>query len=904
MNWTSAVRAVFERQGHAPDPDIVEELAQHAAATYEKARAEGADRDDARRQAQAQLDAWCRDAALLRRRPRRPPAVELPPSGSGRLAGLAQDARYALRVLGRQPGHTLVAVLTMALGIGATTALVGVANGVLLAPLPWPEADRLVRLSETREGGNNRFRTILTNATYLAWKDEPQTLDAIAGYGGGDLVTLTGMGDPERLSVREVTPSLFPLLRATPLHGTLFGPEDERRDVVVLSYGLWQQRFGGDPAAVGRLIQLDGTPHETVAVMPRDFAFPDPATRAWLPFAVRPVLGENPNSRSLSMFIGIGRLRAGATPEQAAAEGTARGRTAPDLGLVGVAVFGTKGPVTVSAVPLLESMTAEVRPAILVFLIAVGLLLATATANVASLQLARATTRRRDTAIRSALGAGRGRLARQLLVESSTVGLAGGVAGLLLAAGLTAALPAVLPADFPRLDAIAIDLRVAIFALVLSLVTGIVFGLLPTWQARRLDLVASLAEDGQAPVGGGGRSSIARARALIMASQVAMACVLLVGAALLGRTFVALVGADRGYDPANVLTASLSMPDESFTAERRTQLLDAILERLGGQAGVRHAAASGVLPLTGGEAMMGFTMPARDGSSDAVQVQAMVRMVSPGYFDALGIRVLDGRGFTDTDTLNAQPVVIVNRTFAERYLGPSPVGESLPVNAGGGETRRDSVIVGVIDDVRQRGATDPPQPELYYCYLQREDGYGSSLAYLIVRTATEPAAFVPTLRALVRDEDETLALDSVMTMEDRVWSSLAQPRLYAVLLGGFAIFALAIAGVGLFGVLSYSVAQRTREIGVRTALGATPGAIVRLVVGQGLTMTVVGLAAGLLASVWLAGLLGTFLYGVSAHDAVTFVTVPLVLLLVALIACAVPARRAARVDPQRVLRAG
>jgi len=904
MAWTTEIRAVLERQGHAADPDVVLELAQHAAATYEKARAEGADQDEARRQVQAQLDVWCRDAALLRRRPRLPPAVEPPPTEGGRFTGLAQDVRYALRVLGRQPGYTVVAVLTMALGIGATTALFGVANGVLLAPLPWPDADRLVRLSETREGGNNRFPNILTNATYLAWQDEPQTLDALAGYTGVDTVTLAGEGDPLRLNMRDVTPSLFPMIGATPLYGTLFGPQDEHRDVVVLSYGLWQQLFGGDPAAIGRTIQLDGTPREIVAVMPRDFMFPDRETRAWLPFAVRPVLGENPNTRSLSMFNGIGRLRAGVTAEQAAAEGTARGRTAPDLGMVGIAVFGTKGPVTVSAAPLLESMTADVRPAIVVFLVAVGLLLATATANVASLQLARATTRRRDTAIRSALGAGRGRIARQLLVESSLVGLAGGIAGLLLAAALTRALPTLMPAEFPRLDNIAVDLRVVTFALGLSLVTGVVFGLLPTWQTRRLDLVASLAEDGQAPVGGGRRAPVARARALIMAAQVGIACVLLVGAALLGRTFVALVGADRGYDPANVLTAGLPMPDGSFTTERRAQLLTALVERLRGQPGVRFAAVSGVLPLTRLESMMGFAMPARDGSSDTVQVQAMVRMVSPGYFDALGIRILEGRGFADTDTLNAQPVILVNRTFAGRYLGPAPVGQSLPVNASGRENHPDSVVVGVIDDVRQRGATDPPQPELYYCNPQREGGYGPPQAYLVVRTATDPKAFVPTLRALVREQDETLALDSVMTMEDRVWSSLAQPRLYAVLLGGFAIFALAIAGVGLFGVLSYNVAQRTREIGVRTALGATPGAIVRLVVGQGLTMTVIGLAAGLLASVWLTGLLGTFLYGVTAHDAISFAVVPLVLLLVALVACAVPARRAARVDPQRVLRAG
>ena len=903
MSWNAEIRAALERQGHAPDPEIVEELAQHAAASYEKARAEGASRDEADGEIGRQIDAWCRDAGLLRRRPRRPPAVEPPPAGRGHFAGLAQDPRYAVRALGRQPGYALVAVLTMALGIGATTTLFGVASGVLLTPLPWPHADRLVRLSETHEGGTNRFPNILTNATYLAWRVEPQTLEAIAGY-RGDTVTLTSAGEPERLRVAAVTPSLFPLVGATPLMGTLFGSDDEQRQVVVLSYGLWQQRFGGDPGAIGRLIELDGETHQVAAVMPRTFTFPDRETRAWVPYHIRPVIGDNPNARSLSMFFGLGRLRPGATPAQAAAEGTARGRTAPDLGMVGIAVFGSNGPVIVAAVPLLDAITADVRPAILVFLVAVGLLLATATANVASLQLARATTRQRETAIRSALGAGRGRLARQLLVESSLVGLAGGLAGLLLAAALNRALPSLLPADFPRLDAIVIDLRVVAFAVVLSLTTGLVFGLLPMWQAQRLDLVTSLAEDGLAPVGGGGRSRTARARAIIMAGQVATACVLLVGAALLGRTFVALLNADRGYHPSNLLTASLSMPDAAFTPARRGDLLEALSARLRAQAGVREAAYAGVLPLTGGEGMMGFTMPARDGSSASIQAQAMVRMVSPGYFAALGLRLLEGRGFTDADTLTAQPVIVVNRTFGERYLGPAPVGQQLPVHASGGDDRPESLVVGVVDDVHQRGAGDPPQAELYFCRLQRKGGWGSSQAFVIVRTATDPGAFVPTLRTLVREQSDTLAIDSVMTMSDRVWSSLEEPRLYALLLGGFALFALAIAGVGLFGVLSYSVAQRTREIGVRTALGARPSDIVLLVLRHGLAITAVGLVVGLAAAFWLVQLIGSFLFGVSARDAVTFVAVPVALLAVALLACAVPARRAARIDPQQVLRAG
>ncbi|MBM3791241.1 MAG: FtsX-like permease family protein, partial [Acidobacteria bacterium] len=638
FDWASEIRAAFAARGHLPDPDVVEELAQHAAATFERERAEDATGEEAEQEVRRQIDAWCADALLLRRRPGRTPLVEPPPAGRGCLPGLAQDLRYALRLIGRRPGHALVAVLTMALGIGATTALFGIANGVLLRPLPWPDSDRIVRLSEMREGGSDRLRGILTNATYLAWRDQPQALDAIAGY-RRHRVTLTGSGEPQRLLTIAVTPSLFPMIGASPLLGSLFGPEDERREVVVISYGLWQARFGGDPGVIGRLIGLDGKAHEIMAVMPREFAFPDREGQAWTPFHVPPVVGDNPNSRLLSMFTGLGRLRPGVMPEQASAEGTARSRAAPDLGMVGIAVFGTEGPATVTAVPLLDAMTSAVRPALLVFLVAVSLLLVTATANVASLQLARATAGRRETAIRSALGAGRGRLARQLLVESSLLGLGGGVAGLLLAAAFYRALPSILPAGFPRLDMVAIDLRVVVFALALSIATGILFGLLPVWQARRPDLAKLLAEDGIAPVGGT-RLRLARARALIMAGQVAIACVLLVGAALLGRTFVALLQADRGYDTANVLTAGMAMPRDSFTPERRAQLLGALLERLEGQAGILRAAISSTLPLTPGESLMGFTVPARDGSSAPVEGQAMVRTVSPGYFEALGIPIL------------------------------------------------------------------------------------------------------------------------------------------------------------------------------------------------------------------------------------------------------------------------
>jgi predicted permease len=816
--------------------------------------------------------------------------------------GLALDGRYALRVLGRNPGHTLVAVLTMALGIAATTILFSIVNGVLLTPLPWPDAGSLVRISETREGGNNRFPQMLTNASYLALKEESQTLSDIAGF-RRDRLTLTGKGEPERLRIAMVTPGLFQLLGATPLAGHLFGAGDARERLVVLSYSVWQRRFGGDRDVVGKPVQLDGELYTVVAVMPRDFAFPDRDSQAWVPYDIPPVLGDNPNARAIALFSAIGRLRPGATPARAAAESTTRSRTAPDLGMVGIAVFGTKGAPTIAVVPWLEAMTSDVRPALLVLLAGVGLLLAGATANVASVQLARATSRKREAAVRAALGAGAGRLVRQLLIENAILGLAGGAAGLLSALAVGRALPSMLPADFPRLEAITIDLRVALIALGLSLAAGLVFGLMPAWQARRVDLAGTLSEDSLAPIGGGARSRLARVRAVVMAVQVAIACVLLIGASLLGRSFAALLDADRGYDPSQLLTAELSMPDQAFTPQRRAQILAGLIQRLGANPGVRHAAYSSTLPLVARESLMGFSIPPRDGASDATQAQAMVRMVSPGYFEALGMRLLAGRAFTQADVESARPVIVVNRVLADRYLGRNPVGQELPPNANGMDNAP-SLVVGVVDNVRLRSATDPPQPELYFCSLQRRGGFASSIAYLTLRTTGDPGGLVPTLRALVREQGETIAVDGLMTMDDRLLTSLSQPRLNALLMTAFAVFATAIAAVGLFGVLSYSVAQRSREIGVRAALGATPGRIVSLVVRQGLAITAGGLIVGLVASYWLSRLIEASLYGVVPGDPASFAAAPLVLLVVALLACVVPARRAARVDPQRVLRAG
>jgi predicted permease len=811
------------------------------------------------------------------------------------------DIRYALRVLRRQPGHALIAVLTMALGIGATATLFSVAYGVLLKPLPWPDADRLVRLYESRQGGTQRFRPMMTNGAYLSWQEHPSsTIEAMAAWSPG-LSTLRGAGDPVRVRVAEATASLFPILGARPLVGSLFVPGDEapgREAVVVLSYGLWQERYGGSRDAVGRTLQLDDQPYRIIGVLPRAFAFPNADTRAWTPLRIVPVVTGSGNGRTLMMFGAIARLKPGVTPVQAAAEGTARARGGPDPGMVAIAVFGSKGLAQVTAVRWTDAQVAEIRPAILVFLAAVGLLLLAATGNVASLQLARAAGRRREIAIRAALGAGGMRLARQFLVESLLLGLAGGIGGLLLAGALHRALPALLPPTFPRLQDVALDLRVVAFTFGVSLVTSLMFGLLPALEARRVSVVASLAEDGRAPVGGGGRSRASRSRSLIMTGQVAIACVLLVGAALLMRSFVNLLSADLGYNPDNVLTAELSFPD-AFTGQQESAALQGVLDRLRASAGVTQAGVTNILPLSPGDSQTSFRMTS--GVTGAtVDVQAAHRLISPGYFAALGVRVVRGRAFSQADVASPAPAVIVNRTFADRYLGTRAVGARIP-SSGKGST--DNEVIGIVDDVHHRGPTEPATPELYELFRQGPGGIRrkTDQMTLAVRTSGDPVALVPVLRAIVRQQDPSLIVDGIQTMQGRLMASLAQPRLYAVLLGGFAVFALGIASVGLFGVLAYSVAQRTREIGVRTALGARPVDILTLVMRQGLSIAVAGLAIGLAVAAAATRWLSNLLYGVTAYDAAIFAAVPACLLVVAVVACLVPARRAARLDPLRAL---
>jgi predicted permease len=751
-------------------------------------------------------------------------------------------------------------------------------------------------VKETRGGNPPRFQSF-TNAAYLAWRGQTATIDGLAAW-SQRVVTLGGAGDPERIRITTASASLFPVLGVRPLIGSLFTERDESAPVVVLSEALWRGRFASDPGVLGRAVQFDGRSHTIVGVLPDAFAFPDRQSRAIVPFAVPSAAGNR-----LSMFHAIANLAPGATAAQAAAEGTGRGRFAADTGLTTTAIFGKPGAIEIQAEPLRDALAGDVRQPLIVLLAAVVLLLSTATANVASLQLARATTRRREMAIRAALGAGGVRVTRQLLVENVLLSSIGGALGLALAWLLHGALPTLLPADFPRLDDLRVDVIVFAFAIAISMVTGVVFGLVPALRVRRLDVLVSLSEDTAGSVGAASRSRTAQARLAIMAGQIAAACVLLVGASLLGRSFLAMLSADRGFDPSNVLTARLSFPGATYTPERRSALAGQILDRLAMQPSVLHAGFTSEMPLTPGGSTAAFAMrsPAEGGAT--IQAQASPRIVSPQFFAAIGMRILAGRAFLPTDIETSEPVVVVNQAFARRYLGDAPLGARIPLAGySSGDEQVETTVVGIVDDVRYVGTGRAALPELYYSHRQIRGGLPVPVVTLLLRTAGDAARLARAIRSAVREADPTLVPESILTMDERVMTTLARPRLYAIVLGGFAAFALAIAGVGLFGVLSYAVAQRTRELALRSALGARRVDLVTLILKQGLAVTAAGLGVGLLASTWLTRGIATELYGVTTADAVTYAAVPLLLALVAAVACAGPARRAATLDPLRVLR--
>jgi putative ABC transport system permease protein len=876
------------------EEDLVREMASHLAMLEEEHRRRGLTPDEARLAARRSMGS----VALAQDRHRDARSF-------GWIDDARQDLRCAFRTLGRNPGFTAVAILTMALSIGATATLFSVVYGVLMRPLPWPEAGRLVRLQETRGGRVSRIPWTITNAAYLAWRDKPTTIEDIGGWFRSRPMTMSSDRESERLTIGGVTPSLFSVLRARPEIGRVFVDGDsERTRVVILGYALWQRRFGARTDIIGTSVRLDNQPYTIVGVMPRSFSFPTPETEAWTPFVVAPVQAPG-NTIRLMMFSAMARLRAGATPEQAAAEATSRARGAPDLKQTAIALFGSNGVPGLIAAPALDVMTAEVRPALMILLAAVGLLFVASTASLVVLQLARVATRRREIAVRSAIGAGTARLVRQWLVESAMLGLLGAAAGLFAAMLVHRSLPAVLPAGFPRVEDVRLDWRVAVFACVVACLASFACGMVPAFGRRRARLVDALT-DGPAITPPVRRTPAARVRILFMGAQVAVACILLVGASLLVRSFSALLAVDRGFDPHGLLTMRIPLPPRSTFVTHKA-FLDRVQERFRALPGVTDVAFGNALPFVTPGLYSGLDLYLPRDPSTKVEVQTIMRAVSPEYFRAMGLRITQGRPMSASDIESSPPVMVVNRTFASRYLEGNAIGQHLTIRS----DRPSFEVIGVVDDMRQGsntggtgvnlgGVLDPPLAEMFLSH--RQWPYDVQDIIAVIRSAADPAALTADVRAIVRAEDPSLPVDSLMTMDDRVAESLAGPRTYAVFLAGFALCALAIAGVGLYGVLSYTTAQRTREIGLRTALGAQTGDVMTLVGKQAIGITIGGLATGLIASFFLSTTMSSLIYGVSARDAISFVTVPAVLLIVSTLACAVPVWRATRIDPIDALR--
>jgi putative ABC transport system permease protein len=820
---------------------------------------------------------------------------------------LWQDLRYGARMLWKRPGFTIIAVLTLALGIGANTAIFSVVNAVLLRPLPYPEPDRLVFIYNTTRSLYSKFG--LMDAEFLRLRDQARSLELVSLY-TPITITLTGMGEAERLSAGTASGDLFAALGARMALGRTFRLEEEpagQNNAVILSHEFWRRRFAADPGVLGRALTLDERIYTIVGVLPQGFKSPlelqsDQAVELWLP------PGYNlPNpccSHGLSV---IGRLREGQTIEQAQAE-----TKAIIAGVMKEYPGGYSWDVSKQTLlkPLTTEIVGDLRQALWVLLAAVAFVLLIACANVSNLLLARNETRVSEIAIRTALGAGRARIVRQLLVESLLLAIIGGGFGLLLALWGLELLPALGVEKIPRLREVAPDRWVLGFTLFMSLLTVVIFGLAPAFQAVKFDLQAALKEGGRtSALGKGGR----RLRNALVVTEVALSLVLLAGAGLLIRSFWRLQQVDTGLRTEHLLTMQLFPPASTYPGDLQVAAFyEDLLQRVRSLPGVTDAAAASGIPIGSGNT--GTELQIEGGPSDLsdLDMRRVVgfRVVSPGYFRTMGIRLVRGRLLEDSDQELAMPVAVINETMARAYW---PNGDALGrrfrlLDRADPKDARTVflTVVGIVADAKNNALTQKAEKEAYVTMRQRTVAIRTMGAArrmtLTVRTSVEPMNLAAAIRQEVTALDRNVPITEVRTMEQILARVTAQPRFNTILLGIFAAVALALASVGIYGVLSYSVTQRTREIGIRIALGARRGDVVRLVVGQGMLLTLLGLAIGLAASFALTRLMEGLLYEVSATDPSTFAFIALLLTGVALVACYIPARRAAKVDPMVALR--
>ncbi len=806
------------------------------------------------------------------------------------MGALLQDLRYGIRTLAKIPGFTIVAVLTLALGIGANTAIFSVVDAVLLRPLPYPQPDRLFVVYQTlpQDPAQN---TGVSYPNYLDWAQQNDAFESMAAV-RGNVLALSGQGEPTNIATGSVTSDYFDLLRVKPLLGrTLQASDDalEANPVVVMSESLWRARFGADPAIVGRTITLDQHPITVAGIVPAYFhpSVPDGAAQLWVPLRQDGVFSDMRARRRGHYLSALGRLKPGVTAAQAQSEMAAR-----EQRLVEQFPNENKGW-GIRIVSLQADMAGNVQTALLVLLGAVGFVFLIACANVASLQLARAASRQKEIAIRVALGAGRRRLLRQFLTESVLLSVIGGAVGLVLAYAALRGLIAWLPADLPRISEIQVDARVLAFGLALSVLSGVIFGLAPAWHGTESRLAETL--EGARGTGEGRTSR--HARNIFVVAETALAIVLLVGAGLLIRSFARLQQVNVGFNPAQLLTARIGLPRAQYAKpEQWISFYQQTLERMNGLPGAQEAAVAVPLPLSDSYINLAFAVDGRPPRTKSDAPTADFVAISPNYFHVLQVPLLRGREFSDADSESGPKVCVISSSLAQQlFPNQSALGQRIIIGYPTDATRE---IVGIVGDVKDSDLSARQSAQIYVPFVQNPFW----AADIAVRAHGDPSALSSALREQIRGIDSALPVAEVRPMEAVIGSSLAQPRFRTALLSLFGAAALLLAAIGIYGVLAYTVAQQTREIGIRMALGANPGRVLRLVLARGLRLAGAGTVIGALAARMLTPLLNSLLFGVSATDPLTFAAVAGLLLGVALLACYVPARRAMRVDPMVALR--
>jgi putative ABC transport system permease protein len=808
------------------------------------------------------------------------------------MGDMLQDLRFAFRTLRKSPGFTLMAVLCLGLGIGVTSTILSAVHAILIRPLPYPRAPELVAVyarltrNNSSEGGIN-----ISFPDYVSWRDENRTF-ARLGMWTWNALAFSGSGaEAERVEGATVTANLFPLLGVAPLLGRHFLPEEEhagRDRVVLLSYGLWRRRYGGDSAIVDRTIAVNGEPFHVVGVMPPGFAFPDRG-QAWIPFNTDDGLAEGRGNRGYAGA--LGRLKPGVAVAEAQR----------DLNLISARLLQEFPRDNLGwdaeAVPLRDDLVGDMRRPLLIFLGAVGFVLLIVCANVANLMLTRGAGRRREIAVRVAIGAGRRRLVRQLLTESLLLAATGGVVGGFIAAYGVKLYGLAIPNGLPWYISLRLDGATLLFTLVVAALTGVLFGLVPAFRSTDIDLAGTLRED----TGGSGEGRRrARLRSALVVAEVALSLVLLIGAGLLIKSYRALVGTELGFEPRGVLTFRLTAPEAKYDQPaKRIAFFSEFFDRLRALPGVQSVGSANGIPFSGWDVQAQMSVEGHVEHRTGEELDVHYQSITPGFFEALGIPILRGRGLTAADRDTGNRVGVINEILARReFAGEDPIGKRIKI---GLLSDREPwvTIVGVVRDFRHYRLPRPMGPAIYYSWFQN----AWTTRTVTIRTTGDPLSLLPSVTGILKQLDADLPVYQVQSLEQAVDRSLWRQRLQGQVLGLFAALALILAAVGIYGVISYGVAQRTRELGVRMALGASRRQVVGLVVRDGIRLIALGVIIGLGGALALTGILSKLLYQVGATDPVTFIGVPVLLAVVAIGACWIPARRAARVDPLVAMRA-